>query len=91
MRKILDRNPEEAAIARQVGRSRSSSSNVARLNPKLKDTQFADYHGHGWNFRAVFKRDRNGTLLDAEGNVVADDDPEKLREGRAPHRRSTWT
>ena len=39
------------------------------MNPKLKDTQFADYHGHGWNFRAVFKRDRDGNLLDAEGNI----------------------
>ena len=32
------------------------------------DTQFADYHGHGWNFRAILKRDREGNLLDAEGN-----------------------
>ena len=25
--------------------------NVYDLNKDLKDTQFADYHGHGWNFR----------------------------------------
>ena len=52
------------------------------------DTQFADYHGHGWNFRAVFKRDREGNLLDAEGKIVAPDDPEKFRrDGRGPVRR----
>jgi hypothetical protein len=53
---------------------------VSALNPKLKDTQFADYHGHGWNFRAVFKRDRHGTLLDKDGKAVADDDPDKFRK-----------
>ena len=26
--------------------------------------QFADFHGHGWVFRAVFKHDRQGNLLD---------------------------
>ena len=32
------------------------------------DTQFADYHGHGWNFRAIYKRSSaRGTLLDAKG------------------------
>ena len=40
------------------------------LNPNLKDTQFADYHGHGWNFRAIFKRDRKGNLLTAAGEKV---------------------
>ena len=52
---------------------------VSELNPQMKDTQFADYHGHGWNFRAVFKRDRKGNLLDA-GNVVSDDDPQKFKK-----------
>jgi hypothetical protein len=53
---------------------------VADLNPTLKDTQFADYHGHGWNFRAVFKRDRVGNLLDAAGTVISDDDPQKFQK-----------
>ena len=53
---------------------------MSSLNPKLKDTQFADYHGHGWNFRAVFKRDRKGTLLDKDGKAVADDDPDKFKK-----------
>ena len=36
------------------------------FNAQLKHTQFADFHGHGWVFRAVYKRDRKGNLLDAE-------------------------
>ena len=58
--------------------------------PKLKTTQFADYHGHGWNFRAILKRDRNGNLLDAKGDmssygtdkdhIVSPDDPERWRK-----------
>ena len=86
VRKVLDRNPEGAA-PRGLWASLDFLRNVFDLNPKLKDTQFADYHGHGWNFRAVFKRDREGNLLDAEGKVVSPDDPEKWRrkgEGAFP-------
>src|SRR3546814_6443323 len=60
------------------------------VNDSNQDTQFADYHGHGWNFRGVFKRDRNGNLLDAGGNmatygtdkahIVDPKDPEKWRK-----------
>lgn len=76
-RKILDRNPEGAAV-RGNWSDVEFLAEVSRLNPKLRDTQFADYHGHGWNFRAVFKRDREGNLLDAKGEMVADDDPAKF-------------
>ena len=78
-RKILDRNPEEAAI-RGLWGDPKFLEDVSQLNPTLKDTQFADYHGHGWNFRAVFKRDRQGALLDEKGAVVADDDPAKFKK-----------
>ncbi|MEI7932748.1 MAG: multiheme c-type cytochrome, partial [Alphaproteobacteria bacterium] len=78
VRKVLDRNPEGAA-PRGLWASLDFLRNVFDLNPRLKDTQFADYHGHGWNFRGVFKRDRKGDLLDADGHVVANDDPEKWR------------
>ncbi len=78
-RAIYDRNPEGAA-ARGLWGDAEFLKRVSELNPKLSDTQFADYHGHGWNFRAVFKRDRKGRLLDAEGKVVANDDPEKFRK-----------
>ena len=78
MREVLDRNPEGAA-PRGKWADLDFLRNVYDLNPELSDTQFADYHGHGWNFRAIFKRDRDGNLLDADGNVVDNDDPEKWR------------
>jgi hypothetical protein len=76
---VLERNPEGAA-PRGKWADVKFLGNVADLNPKLKDTQFADYHGHGWNFRAVFKRDRKGDLLDAAGKIVGDDDPLKFKK-----------
>ena len=78
-RKIYDRNPEGAA-SRGKWSDPEFLKNVFDLNPKLQDTQFADYHGHGWNFRAIFKRDRKGTLLDKDNNKVADTDPEKFKK-----------
>jgi hypothetical protein len=85
VRAINQRNPEEAAIRGSWG-ERPFLDKVSELNPKLKDTQFADYHGHGWNFRAIFKRDRKGNLLDAQGAVVRDDDPQKFgKDGKAVH------
>ncbi|MGD8742207.1 MAG: hypothetical protein PVH46_02205 [Granulosicoccaceae bacterium] len=74
-RQINKHNPEEAAI-RGKWNDREFLKKVWELNPKLKDTQFADYHGHGWNFRAIFKRDRKGNMLDADGNIVDENDPE---------------
>ena len=76
---VLSRNPEGAA-PRGKWADIDFLEKVSELNPTLTDTQFADYHGHGWNFRAVFKRDRTGNLLDAEGTVVEDDDPDKFKK-----------
>ena len=78
-RHALDRNPE-GAVVRGKWSDIDFLRNVIDLNPELSDTQFADYHGHGWNFRAVQKRDLRGNLLDADGNVVANDDPEKFQK-----------
>jgi hypothetical protein len=77
MRAVYDRNPEGAA-ARGLWSDPEFLARVWELNPTLKDTQFADYHGHGWNFRGVFKRDRKGNLLDAAGAIVPNDDPAKF-------------
>jgi hypothetical protein len=77
IRQVEDRNPEGAA-PRGDWADVQFLKNVAKLNPTLHDTQFADYHGHGWNFRAVFKRDRHGTLLDAAGDPISDDDAHKF-------------
>ena len=78
-RKILDRNPEEAAIRGKWG-DFDFMKDVSLLNPQLKDTQFADYHGHGWNFRGVYARDRKGDLLDKNKAIVEDNDPDKWKK-----------
>ena len=67
--KSLNHNPEEAA-ARGLWTDVSFLAKVSELNPQLKHTQFADYHGHGWNFKAVFKRDRKGNFLDAKDAII---------------------
>ncbi len=74
-----DRNPEGAA-ARGLWSDKEFLKKVSELNPKLQSTQFADYHGHGWNFRAVFKRDRKGNLLDAKDKRVSNVDPDKFKK-----------
>ena len=77
-------NPEPAAVygfwsdpkfLEQVG--------TPEFNKQLKQTQFADFHSHGWIFRAVFERDRKGNLLDADDKIVSPDDPNKF--GKAVH------
>jgi len=73
----IRKNPE-AAAARGLWGDLEFLEKVAELNPKLKETQFADYHGHGWVFRAVFKKDRRGNLLDLEDNQISHDDPMKF-------------
>ncbi len=78
VRAVTDRNPEGAA-PRGKWSDLDFLRNVYDLNEDLQDTQFADYHGHGWNFRGIFKRDREGNLLDAEGKIIDNDDPEKWR------------
>ena len=79
IREINERNPEEAAIRGRWGEPEFLAA-VSELNPKLEHTQFADYHGHGWNFRAIHKRDRKGRLLDAKDQVIDFDDPEKWQK-----------
>jgi hypothetical protein len=81
---VSTRNPEGAA-ARGLWSdvnflSRTGSTD---FNAKLTQTQFADFHSHGWLFRAVYARDRQGRLLDANGRVVPFDDP--LKFSKAVH------
>jgi hypothetical protein len=77
--KALRDNPEEAA-SRGLWGDNDFLEKVSELNPKLKQTQFADYHGHGWVFRAVFKKDKKGNLLGLTNNVIAHDDPKKFAQ-----------
>ena len=76
---IALRNPEGAAprglwsdpnFLQQVG--------SPEFNRQLHESQFADFHSHGWVFRAVFKRDRKGELLDADDKIVSPSDPQKF-------------
>ncbi|MGZ4960939.1 MAG: hypothetical protein ACXWC8_00150 [Limisphaerales bacterium] len=73
----LRKNPE-AAAARGLWGDLDFLEKTAELNPKLKQTQFADYHGHGWIFRAVFKHDRKGNLLDLNDKIIPQDDAHKF-------------
>lgn len=73
----LRKNPE-AAAARGLWGDLDFLEKTAELNPKLKQTQFADYHGHGWIFRAVFKHDRKGNLVDLDDKIIPQDDAHKF-------------
>ena len=75
----LRQNPEDAATRGKWG-DRDFLERVSELNPQLKQTQFADYHGHGWVFRAVFKKDKQGQLLDLQDKVIPHDDPKKFAQ-----------
>jgi hypothetical protein len=55
------------------------------FNSKLQRVQFADFHGHGWVFRGVFKQDRHGNYLDHRGQVVSDVSAKSMSEGIGFH------
>jgi hypothetical protein len=78
------RNPE-AAAARGLWSDEKFLENLGspEFNAKLKTTQFADFHGHGWVFRSVFNHDRKGNWLDKDGQQIAFDDPDRF--GKAVH------
>ncbi len=84
---LLDANPEEAVLRGKWG-DPEFLSKISDLNPIAAHTQFADYHGHGWVFRAVFKKDRKGNLLDKDGNIIPSNSPFKF-EGVVPIENST--
>lgn len=64
-------NPDEAS-ARGNWSDPGFLDQLLELNPSLRRTQFADFHGHGWVFRAVFKKNREGILLNHEGQELHD-------------------
>ncbi len=75
------RNPEGAAPRGLWSDSKFlEKTGSPEFNSKLQQSQFADFHSHGWIFRAVYKRDRQGNLLDAENKTVAADDPQKFQK-----------
>jgi hypothetical protein len=80
----FERNPEGAAV-RGLWNDEKFLEKVGspEFNKQLKTTQFADFHGHGWIFRSVFKHDRKGNWLDKDGKQIAFDDPDRF--GKAVH------
>ena len=81
-------NPEQAA-ARGLWSDPNFLFEVSKLNPQLRNAQFSDYHGHGWLFTKVFKRDRSGNFLDKDDKVISFDDPSLFsrdgQPGKAVH------
>jgi hypothetical protein len=78
------RNPEGAAVRGLWGDEKFLEKvGSPEFNKQLKTTQFADFHGHGWVFRAVFNHDRKGNWLDKDGKEIAFDDPDRF--GKAVH------
>ncbi len=79
--KVQTRNPERSAM-RGLWSDVSflEKTGDADFQSKLKDTQFADFHSHGWIFRAVYKRDRKGNLLADDGSIVSPTDPDKFKK-----------
>jgi hypothetical protein len=78
-REKLNRNPEKSSVrGRWSDLEFLAQTGTPEFNSKLKNTQFGDYHGHGWMFRKVFKRERKGNLLDADDKIVAANDPAKF-------------
>jgi len=66
------RNPEGSALRGLWSDPQFlAQTGGSQFNATLHNAQFADFHGHGWLFRAVFKRDRRGNLLDASGQIVS--------------------
>ncbi len=76
---ISERNPEGAAARGLWSDAKFLAETGSKeFNEKLKTTQFADFHSHGWLFRAVYARDRQGHLLDEKGATGPPDDPQKF-------------
>jgi hypothetical protein len=76
---IKERNPEESALRGKWGDPKFLETLTDDVNPQLKQNQFADFNGHGWIFRAVYKKDRKGNLLDANDKTIDDVTTDKLR------------
>ncbi len=80
----FQRNPEAgAARGLWIDDKFLRDLGTREFNSQLKTTQFADFHGHGWVFRAVYNHDRKGNWLDKDGKQISFDDPDRF--GKAVH------
>lgn len=71
------RNPNESAARNNLS-DPEFVTELSQLNPQLSKLYFGDFHSHGWAFRAVFKKDRKGNLIDHNGNFVGPPTAAKL-------------
>src|SRR5262249_45777084 len=62
-------NPNESAARNNLSQP-AFLERLSELNSQARHTQFADFNGHGWAFRAVFRQDRKGNLLDYQGKII---------------------
>ena len=67
----LARNPEAASLKGNWSDPKFLR-NLRDLNAENKQTQFADFNGHGWVYRAVFRQDKKGNMLDYYGDKIKD-------------------
>jgi hypothetical protein len=79
------RNPNESAARNNLA-DPEFVARLADLNSQARHTQFADFHGHGWAFTAVFKKDRHGNLLDRHGNILHNVSTEQLMAAMDPQK-----
>ncbi len=79
MTRSLQANPNESAARNNLS-DPNFLANLTDLNQVAKHTQFADFHSHGWAFRAVFRQDRKGNLLDHKGQIVPEPGNKELQE-----------
>jgi hypothetical protein len=70
----------EPGARRDEQNSNEKIRSLYLANNTYKDVQIEDWHGHSWNFRRVYKMDRKGNLLDADGDIVSHDDPDRFNK-----------
>ncbi len=75
-------NPNESAAKGNIS-DPAFLADVIGLNPYNTQAQFADFHSHGWVFRAVYKKDRQGNLIDHFGDKVGPPTPQDLMAATA--------
>src|SRR5215213_11087231 len=77
--RLLDRNPEASSLRGLWSDPEFlAQTGKPEFNRQWTRTQFADFHGHGWIFRAVFKRNRRAEFLDRDNKVLKDVNSQQL-------------
>jgi hypothetical protein len=71
------RNPNESAARGNLS-DPEFTAELSKLNPHLTKVHFGDFHSHGWAFRAVFKKDIKGNLIDHAGGLVGPPTPTNM-------------